>query len=63
MNACGFPDKTNPQTGAKCKEAFVVSNEESPSLPQDLYAQLYLVGLSALGIYILYKISTKKQKH
>jgi hypothetical protein len=63
MNACGFKDKTNPQTGVKCKETFVSGNEESPSLPQDPYAQLYFAGLSALGIYVLYKLSTKKQKH
>jgi len=63
MNACGFKDKTNPQTGVKCKETFVSGKEESPPLPEDPYAQLYFAGLSALGIYILYKLSTKKRKH
>jgi hypothetical protein len=64
MNACTFKDKKNPQTGEKCKETFVSSNEETPSLPDDPYVQFYFAGLSALGIYILYKMSTKSvRKH
>lgn len=64
MNACGFQNKTNPQTGEKCRETFVSSNVESPPLPEDPWVQLYFAGLSALGIYILYKMSTKSvRKH
>ena len=64
MNACTFKDKKNPQTGEKCRETFVSGGDaESPLLPNDPYAQLYFAGLSALGIYILYKLSTKNQKH
>ena len=67
LNPCNFPDKQNPQTKIKCRETFTSSstnNEEGPSLPDDPYAQLYFAGLSALGFYILYKISTKtKTKH
>jgi len=63
---CSFPDKKNPQTGAKCKgaqtkmEAFESYNLNESSefpFPNDIFDQLYFAGLGGVGIYILYRFS------
>jgi hypothetical protein len=68
MDPCIFPNKINPITKAKCVEAFVPSmpksiatDADSIMLPEDPVIQLYYAGLSALGIYILYRIIDKSK--
>jgi hypothetical protein len=68
MDPCLFPNKINPVTKAKCKEGFlpnmqksIASDAESIMLPDDPIVQLYYAGLSALGIYILYRIIEKSK--
>lgn len=64
MDPCSFSDKTNPQSGKKCKEAFSSYNlnevEEFP-FPNDIFDQAYFAGLGGLGIYILYKLMQKSK--
>lgn len=71
IDPCSFPNKTNVLTNAKCKETFSNINnlnymtniEEDYSLiqiPDDPIAQFYFLGLSSLGIYILYQLMNKK---
>ena len=68
MDPCIFPNKINPITKAKCVESFVPSmpksiatDADSIMLPEDPVVQLYYAGLSALGIYILYRIIDKSK--
>lgn len=68
MDPCLFPNKINPVTKAKCKEGFfpnmqksIASDAESIMLPDDPLVQLYYAGLSALGIYILYRMIEKSK--
>jgi hypothetical protein len=60
---CIFPDKTNPVTKAKCREAFKtgVSKDASPVLPDDPLDQLYFFSLAGIGIYILYRFMEKSR--
>jgi hypothetical protein len=65
---CSFPDKKNPQTGAKCKGAKIEkfelynSNESSEfPFPNDIFDQLYFAGLGGVGIYILYRLMEKSK--
>jgi hypothetical protein len=66
MDACSFPNRKNPVTGANCKETFTnsgaaagVAKNAAKVLPQDFSDQLYLVCLSAIGVYILYRMMQK----
>jgi hypothetical protein len=68
MDPCIFSNKINPVTKAKCTESFVpgmpksiASDAESIMLPDDPVVQLYYAGLSALGIYILYRVMNKSK--
>ena len=61
---CSFPDKKNPQTGAKCKESFESYNLSESSefpFPNDIFDQLYFAGLGGVGIYILYRLMEKSK--
>jgi len=61
---CSFPDKINPQTGAKCKESFGTYNLNESSefpFPTDIFDQLYFAGLGSVGIYILYRLMEKSK--
>jgi len=60
MDPCSFSNKKNPITGASCKEAFV-PEEPGITIPKDTITQLYFASLSALIIYLIYKIMTKKK--
>ena len=64
IDACSFPDRINPSTGAKCKETFKSYNlndsEEFP-FPTDTFDQIYFAGLGALGVYFLYRIMEKSK--
>ena len=59
MDPCLFPDKKNPVTKEKCREAFATSDDMSPKLPDDAIDQIYFASLAGVGIYILYKIMLK----
>jgi hypothetical protein len=61
MNACSFPDKKNPVSGVKCKEAFQsnFAEDASPVMSDDIMDQIYFAGLAGIGIYILYRIMDK----
>ena len=59
MDPCLFPDKTNPITKEKCREAFTTSDDMSPKLPDDTIDQIYFASLAGVGIYILYKFMLK----
>lgn len=60
MDPCAFMDRKNPITGRKCRETFE-GNMDEMSLPDDPIAQLYFAGVSALGIYILYRLMEKSK--
>ena len=63
IDPCSFPNKTNPVTKLKCKEAFVsggfAKNAAPVEMPDDIVAQLYFAGLGCLGIYILHRFMEK----
>ena len=64
IDACSFPDKKNPETGAKCKETFTSYNLNDNTdfpFPNDTFDQMYFAGLGGLGIYILYKLMEKSK--
>ena len=65
MDSCIFPNKINPVTKRKCVESFVSNNQPldpaSVMLPDDPLVKLYYVGLSALGVYILYRLMDKSK--
>lgn len=65
MDPCVFPNKVNPVTKEKCVESFVSNNQPlepaSVMLPDDPLVKLYYVGLSALGVYILYRFMDKSK--
>ena len=65
MDPCLFPNKINPVTKKKCIESFVSNTqllEPAPvMLPDDPLVKLYYVGLSALGVYILYRMMDKSK--
>jgi hypothetical protein len=62
MDPCIFKDKKNPLTGIGCKETF--SNIEECNtcfkIPDDQLAKMYIVSLGVLGIYIVYRLMSKK---
>lgn len=66
IDPCSFPNKTNPLTRAKCKETFSTLNTTNIDdyglieIPDDPIAQFYFLGLSSLGVYILYKLMNKE---
>ena len=65
MTACSFPDKKNPLTGVKCKEAFSnmnVSEFKSSKMPEQLIAKVYFSALGVFGFYILLKLLQSKRK-
>jgi hypothetical protein len=62
MDACNFSNRKNPITGKNCVQTFqtMTPNDSSQiSLPQDPVAQLYYLCLSAVAIYILYRLVEK----
>ena len=66
MDSCSFPDKTNPISGAKCKETFTSMTAESslinnhcPNIERDVFTQAYLASLGVVGIYIFYRLMIK----
>jgi hypothetical protein len=65
ISPCTFPDKTNPITKLKCKEAFEELHSENilpDDLPVDILTQLYFLALSGVSIYIIYNLMKKINK-
>ena len=65
IDPCAFPNKQNPVTKVKCKEAFQpnidINHNASPVLPEDPLDQLYFAGLAGIGIYMLYRVMEKSK--
>jgi hypothetical protein len=69
MNPCNFQNNVNPITGKACRQAFQNKsnnqnddiNKDEIKLPQDPIAQFYFLSLSALAIYILYRLMEKSK--
>jgi hypothetical protein len=69
MNPCSFQNNKNPITGQSCRQAFQNINDnqndeisiDQIKLPQDPIAQLYFLSLSAVAIYILYRLIEKSK--
>jgi len=65
MDPCIFPNKKNPITQNKCREAYTNLNENSNScktyykMQKDTLTQVYFASLGVLGLYILYGIMAK----
>ena len=59
MNPCIFPNGKNPINGKQCRQAFQNIDVEEVKLPEDPLTQLYFLSLSAISIYILYKLMEK----
>ena len=72
MDPCNFPDGKNPITKKSCQQSMtnmnpqeiedIENNDFSNVIPNDLITQLYFLGLSIVGIYILYKVMNKSYK-
>ena len=65
MTACSFPDKKNPLTGEKCREAFSNINPsefKSCKMPEELITKVYFSALGVFGFYILLKLLQSKRK-
>jgi len=67
MDPCNFGNGTNPVTGTRCNLENFTNNTknnkltpEEIKLPNDLIIQLYFIGLSIFGIYILFKLMKLK---
>jgi len=66
MDPCIFQDRTNPITGARCKETFTnltLNNDTCYTcykIPQDPWSQIYFLSLGLLTLYILYRFMKKK---
>jgi hypothetical protein len=63
MNACSFPGKKNPVSGAKCKEAFQsnFAEDASPVMSDDIMDQIYFASIGAVGLYIFYRLMEKSR--
>jgi hypothetical protein len=69
MNPCNFRDNRNPISGKTCRQAFQnirenpdnSNNDIEVKLPEDPIAQLYYLTLTAISIYILYRLIEKSR--
>ena len=64
IDACSFPNNTNPITKAKCKESFqsgVSANAEPVEMPDDITSQLYFAGLAFVSLYIFHRFMEKSR--
>jgi hypothetical protein len=73
MDPCTFQNNTNPVTGKSCQETFTnnsnnnINNNNNKllntkiQLPDDPLLQLYIFGLSIIGIYSLYELMQKSR--
>lgn len=72
MNPCWFPNRSNPITGAGCRESFETLTDGrtlnahtgiSADMPKDWLVRLYYTSLALLGLYIFLKMLKKKVNH
>jgi hypothetical protein len=64
MDPCQFPEKRNPVTGKNCVEAMSNMNpkkQDTSIIPDDTLTRLYMLGISGLGLYVLYRLMSKKK--
>ena len=69
MNPCNFRDNRNPISKKTCRQAFQniretpenSDNDIEVKLPEDPIAQLYYLSLSAISVYILYRLIEKSR--
>lgn len=66
MNACWFPNKRNPITGARCSEGFrpllsptSAADVALDKMPDDTLIKIYYSSLGILGLYILFRLMYK----
>jgi len=67
MNPCSFPNKRNPVTDEKCREAFSnmtldASEIKTSKMPDELITKMYFSALGIFGIYMLIKLTELKKK-
>jgi len=55
MDPCNFQNGVNPVSNKKCQQAMTNRTDEKVPLPSDPIVQFYFLGLSCLGIYLLYR--------
>jgi len=60
MNACWFPNKKNPVTGEKCREAFSKIKNIS-DMPDNTVDKIYYGSVALLFFYIFMKVFEKKR--
>jgi hypothetical protein len=65
MDPCVFSDGKNPLTNVRCQQSFQNKNDdlneyEEIKMPDNLLVQFYFLGLSVLGVYILYRIGNRR---
>jgi len=61
MDACSFGNKTNPVSGARCKEFFdTIDIEDDSKLPKDPIINFYIGAVGVLCIYIIYKVKSQR---
>lgn len=53
LNPCSFPNKTNPISGLKCREAFTNMRSKRSSIPNDFLVKLFYTSLGVMGVYLL----------
>lgn len=58
MSPCLFPSGKHPTTRKKCVEAF--KSPKDSDMPDDALIKLYYTSLGIFGLYLLYKMTTKK---
>jgi hypothetical protein len=63
MDPCQFPNRTNPVTGKNCSEGMTNKSASRPSLaiPDDIVAKAYMLGVSGLLLYLLYRLTTRRK--
>lgn len=61
MDPCSFQNSKNPLSGKSCTQAFQNMSQNEVKLPQDPVTQLYFASLSALAVYILYRLVEKSK--
>lgn len=66
MDPCSFENNENPITNRRCVEAFGnlkdIKLKPNKQLPEDIFVKLYMIGLSGLGMYLLYRLLEEKRK-
>jgi len=56
IDPCSFPNKKNPVSGKKCREAFTNINMKRTYIPDDFLVKLFYASLGMMGIYLLISV-------